>query len=229
MQFSEFQSTEQLNTAFADRVASLLANAIANKGKASLVVSGGRTPLPFFKQLSQADIDWSKVSITLADERWVDKSHEASNTALVLNNLIQNKAADATFVELKTSEESAFGAESSVKQNLQNLSFPIDVLILGMGEDGHTASLFPCSEQIQQGLTSEDIVLAVQPTTAPHERMSFTLKTLLESQQIFVHLVGEGKKAVLDKALAGDKVEEMPIRAILKQDTTPVEVVWAAE
>lgn len=98
-----------------------------------------------------------------------------------------------------------------------------------MGEDGHTASLFPCSEQIQQGLTSEDIVLAVQPTTAPHERMSFTLKTLLESQQIFVHLVGEGKKAVLDKALAGDKVEEMPIRAILKQDTTPVEVVWAAE
>ncbi|WP_440904966.1 6-phosphogluconolactonase [Catenovulum sp. SX2] len=229
MQFSEFQSTEQLNTEFANRVASLLATAISNKGKASLVVSGGRTPLPFFKQLSQADIEWSKVSITLADERWVDKSHEASNTALVLNNLIQNKAADATFVELKTSEESAFGAEASVKQSLQNLSLPIDVLILGMGEDGHTASLFPCSEQIQQGLTSEDIVLAVQPTTAPHERMSFTLKTLLESQQIFVHLVGDSKKAVLDKALAGDKVEEMPIRAILKQDNTPVEVVWAAK
>ncbi|MER2492961.1 6-phosphogluconolactonase [Catenovulum sediminis] len=229
MQFTEFNSSNDLNENFAERVAGLLSAAIEKNGRASLVVSGGRTPLPFFQKLSQADIAWNKVAITLADERWVDKNHEASNTALVLNNLIQNKAADATFVELKTSEESAFGAEPSVEANLQKLSFPIDVLILGMGEDGHTASLFPCSEQIQQGLTSEEVCIAVQPTTAPHERMSLTLKSLLNSQQIFVHLVGESKKAVLDKALAGEQVSEMPIRAIVKQNNTPVEVVWAAK
>ncbi len=227
MQFVEYKSTEELNEQFAQRVASLLAAAIEKKGKASLVVSGGRTPLPFFKQLSQADIDWSKVAITLADERWVEQSSDASNTALVLNNLIQNKASKATFVELKTSESSAFGAEASVASNLEQLSFPIDVLILGMGEDGHTASLFPCSEQIDQGLTSSDVCLAVQPTTAPHERMSLTLKSLLNSEQIFIHLVGESKKVVLDKALAGNDVKEMPIRAVLKQDSTPVDVIWA--
>lgn len=227
MQFVDYKSTTELNEQFAQRVASLLAAAIEKKGKASLVVSGGRTPLPFFQQLSQADIDWSKVAITLADERWVEQSSDASNTALVLNNLIQNKASNATFVELKTSEESAFGAEPSVAANLEKLSFPIDVLILGMGEDGHTASLFPCSEQIEEGLSSEAVCLAVQPTTAPHERMSLTLKALLNSEQIFVHLVGEGKKVVLDKALAGDNVKEMPIRAILKQDSTPVDVIWA--
>ncbi|MCU4677364.1 6-phosphogluconolactonase [Catenovulum sp. 2E275] len=227
MQFVDYKNTTELNEQFAQRVASLLAAAIAKKGKASLVVSGGRTPLPFFQQLSQADIEWNKVAITLADERWVEQSSDASNTALVLNNLIQNKASEATFVELKTSETSAFGAEPSVSANLEKLSFPIDVLILGMGEDGHTASLFPCSEQIEQGLTSDAVCLAVQPTTAPHERMSLTLKALLNSEQIFVHLVGESKKVVLDKALAGNDVKEMPIRAILKQDSTPVDVIWA--
>ncbi|WAJ69114.1 6-phosphogluconolactonase [Catenovulum adriaticum] len=229
MQFVEYSDTSDLNAQFAQRVAGLLANAIETKGQASLVVSGGRTPLPFFKALSNADIDWSKVAITLADERWVEQSSDASNTALVLQNLIQNKASKATFVELKTSEDSAFGAEASVSANLNSLSFPIDVLILGMGEDGHTASLFPCSEQIDQGLSSDKVCLAVQPTTAPHERMSLTLKSLLNSEQIFVHLVGESKKVVLDKALAGDDVKEMPIRAILKQDSTPVDVIWAAK
>lgn len=229
MQFVEYSDTSDLNAQFAQRVAGLLAKAIETKGQASLVVSGGRTPLPFFKALSNADIDWGKVSITLADERWVEQSNDASNTALVLQNLIQNKASKATFVELKTSEASAFDAEASVTANLNKLSFPIDVLILGMGEDGHTASLFPCSEQIDQGLTSDEVCLAVQPTTAPHERMSLTLKSLLNSEQIFVHLVGESKKAVLDKALAGDDVKEMPIRAVLKQDSTPVDVIWAAK
>lgn len=229
MQFVEYSDTSDLNAQFAQRVAGLLASAIETKGQASLVVSGGRTPLPFFKALSNADIDWSKVAITLADERWVEQSNDASNTALVLQNLIQNKASKATFVELKTSEDSAFGAEGSVSANLNSLSFPIDVLILGMGEDGHTASLFPCSEQIDQGLSSDKVCLAVQPTTAPHERMSLTLKSLLNSEQIFVHLVGESKKVVLDKALAGDDVKEMPIRAILKQDSTPVDVIWAAK
>lgn len=227
MNFLEFSDTTELNTKFAARIAKILADAIAKKGKASLVVSGGRTPLPFFKELSNADINWKNVYITLADERWVDKSHEASNTALVLNNLLQNKAADATFVELKTSEASAFGAEPSVVDNLNKLPFPIDALILGMGEDGHTASLFPCSEQIKDGLSSKAVCIAVQPTTAPHERISLTLNALLNSEQIFVHSVGESKKVIIDKALAGDDVLEMPIRAILKQNSTPVDIIWA--
>ncbi|NTS76970.1 6-phosphogluconolactonase [Catenovulum sp. SM1970] len=228
MNLVEFKDTNELNPAFAERVAGLLADAIADKGKASLVVSGGSTPLPFFKALCQKDIAWENVTITLADERWVDGDHKDSNTALVKANLLQDKAAAATFAEIKTSEASAFGAEANVTQSLASLSLPIDVLILGMGEDGHTASLFPCSEQIKQGFESEDLVVAVKPTTAPHERMSLTLKSLLQSKQIFLHLVGENKKVVLDQALASDDIYEMPIRAILKQEQTPVDVIYTA-
>lgn len=228
MNYNEYTSTNELNPAFADRVAAILATAIDKKGCASLVVSGGSTPLPFFKALSNKDLAWDKVTVTLADERWVDGEHKDSNTTLVLNNLIQNKAASATFAAIKTSEESAFGSEVSVTQSLASLAFPLDVLILGMGEDGHTASLFPCSEQIKQGFESNDLVLAVQPTTAPHERMSLTLKSLLNAEQIFLHIVGQSKKDVLDKALAGDDQYEMPIRAILQQDSTPVDVMYTA-
>lgn len=229
MNINEFSSSETLNLEFAKKVAGLLAQGIAKNGQASLVVSGGRTPLPFFKQLSQADIDWSNVKITLADERWVDESSDASNTALVKKNLLQGKAAAAEFIKLKTAKDSAFGAEADVADNLKALPFPLDVLILGMGEDGHTASLFPCSEQIEAGLSSSEVTIAVQPTTAPHERMSLTLNALLNSRQIFIHLVGESKKLVLEKALADDDVKAMPIRAILQQNKTPVEVVWAAK
>lgn len=229
MNFNEYSSKDELNQDFAQKVASLLSDGIQANGKASLVVSGGNTPLPFFKALSQIDLDWKKVYITLADERWVDSTHDDSNTSLVLNNLIQNKASVANFLAIKTSESSAFGAEPSVNESLSDLSSPIDVLILGMGGDGHTASLFPCSEQIKTGFESKDLVVAVKPTTAPHERMSLTLNSLLNSKQIFLHIVGQGKKDVLDAALAGDDIYELPIRAILKQEATPVDVVWAAK
>ncbi|AWB67819.1 6-phosphogluconolactonase [Saccharobesus litoralis] len=226
MNLVEYKDTNELNPAFAERVAGLLKDAIKAKGCASLVVSGGSTPLPFFKALSQIELAWDKVTITLADERWVDADHKDSNTSLVKNNLLQNNAAVATFAEIKTSEASAFGAEASVTASLSGLPQPLDVLILGMGEDGHTASLFPCSEQIAEGFASDDLVIAVQPTTAPHERMSLTLKSLLNAQQIFLHIVGKSKKDVLDKALAADDKFEMPIRAILQQNDVPVDVIY---
>ncbi len=228
MNLVEYKDTNELNPAFAERVAGILADAIATKGAASLVVSGGSTPLPFFKALSQIDLAWEKVTVTLADERWVEEDHKDSNTALVKNNLLQNKAAVATFAAIKTPEASAFGSEASVTASLAGLPQPLDVLILGMGEDGHTASLFPCSEQIKQCFESEELVIAVQPTTAPHERMSLTLKSLLNANQIFLHIVGASKKTVLDKALASDDKFEMPIRAILQQDAVPVDVIYTA-
>ena len=105
---------------------------------------------------------------------------------------------------------------------------PFDVLILGMGEDGHTASLFPCSEQIKAGLDmhSGQTLIAVQPTTAPHQRISLTLPALLNSRNIFLHLTGDKKKAVLDQALSADDSLEMPIRAVLQN--ADVELIWAA-
>jgi len=222
-----FDSSEALTAAFAEDLVSILNAAIKSRGRASLVVSGGRTPLPLFKQLSETDIEWDKVDITLADERWVSADHEASNTALVKANLIQNKASNANFVELKTDDADANDGVAAAEAAIATMSQPFDALILGMGEDGHTASLFPCSEQINDGLdmNSGHTCIAVQPTTAPHQRISLTLPALLNSRNIFLHLTGEKKKQVLFDALENSTEVQKPIIAVVNR--APVTLMWA--
>lgn len=225
MKESIFTSAEELNSAFSARIAGLLQEALEDKGSASLLVSGGRTPLPLFKSLSETDLDWANVTISLADERWVANDDAASNEKLVRENLLQGKAASANFIPLKTAHVDAADAVSALTDAFSAVAQPFDVVILGMGEDGHTASLFPCSEQIEEGLETDATFLAVQPTTAPHQRMSFSFNALKTSKALFLHLTGDKKKAVLDDALAGDDLLAMPIRAFLQQ--TDIELFWA--
>lgn len=227
MKQSLYNSVTELNQAFVAKVAAILNNAIEQDGKASLVVSGGRTPVAMFQALSQQTLDWGKVDISLADERWVDVQDPASNEKMVREQLLQNKAAMANFVGLKNAAADANDGTQLCSENLAQMKTPFDVLILGMGEDGHTASLFPCSEQIDAGLDmqSGQHYIAVQPTTAPNQRMSLTLPALLNSQNIFLHLTGDSKKQVLQQALDGDDAKAMPIRAVLNH--ADVELVWA--
>lgn len=222
----EFASAEQLTAEFALIIAGLLSQAITEKGQATLVVSGGRTPVALFQTLAQIDIDWRKVVITLADDRWVDVSDDASNDKLVRTHLLQNHAAAAKFITLKHDFIHAEDAVSSCEAALETVQLPFDVVILGMGEDGHTASLFPCSKQIKQGLdlNSQAKYIAVQPTTAPHQRMSLTLPAILAAKNIFLHLVGESKKDTIAKALQSTELE-MPISAVINRTT--VNLMWA--
>ena len=222
-----FGTPDALTDAFAQDLVSILKTGIKTRGRASLVVSGGRTPLALFKQLSETDLEWDKVDITLADERWVEESHEASNTSLVKNNLIQNKAAAARFIELRSDAEDANEGVNAAESNLASMSQPFDALILGMGEDGHTASLFPCSEQVLDGLdmSSGRTCIAVQPTTAPHQRISLTLPALLNSRNIFLHLTGEKKKQVLLDAIENATEAQKPITAVVNR--APVTLMWA--
>lgn len=222
-----FDNADALTSAFADDLVSILKTGIRTRGRASLVVSGGRTPLALFKQLSETDLEWDKVDITLADERWVDEDHSDSNTSLVKNNLIKNKASAARFVELKSESSDANEGVNAAEAALASMSQPFDALILGMGEDGHTASLFPCSEQINDGLdmSSGRTCIAVQPTTAPHQRISLTLPALLNSRNIFLHLTGEKKKHVLLDALDNASEAQKPITAVVNR--APVTLMWA--
>ncbi|GEA13032.1 6-phosphogluconolactonase [Alteromonas sp. KUL49] len=222
-----FDSADALTQAFAEDLVSILKTGIRARGRASLVVSGGRTPLPLFKQLSETDLEWDKVDVTLADERWVDEGHDASNTTLVKNNLIQNKASAATFVPLKSAHENAEDGIEEAQAGVLAMSQPFDALILGMGEDGHTASLFPCSEQVADGLDMDSgkTCLAVQPTTAPHQRISLTLPALLNSRNIFLHLTGEKKKQVLNDAIENATEIQKPIVAVVNR--APVTLMWA--
>lgn len=222
-----FNSASELVTVFSQRIADTLKQAISEKGHATLVVSGGSTPLPLFKALSARPIDWEKVTITLADERWVDATDAASNEKLVTENLLQNKAAKARFVSLKTPDENAEDAVEKLTATFRDIGLPFDVVILGMGEDGHTASLFPCSAQIEAGLdvNSPAMLIATQPTTAPHQRMSFTLRALVSSAHVFLHLTGQKKLDVLNDSLAHFTDLEKPIKAVC--DRAKVELMWA--
>lgn len=224
---THFENVDALNSGFVEKIVALLKAGIEQNGRASLVVSGGRTPQAMFRALSQSDIDWASVDITLADERWVDQNDDASNEKMVRANLLINNAAKANFVGLKNDSADAVDGVAKCTEALQALQQPFDVLILGMGEDGHTASIFPCSEQVRDGLdlNSGNTYIAVQPTTAPNQRMSLTLPALLNSKKIFLHLTGESKRTVLTDVLTGDNEAEKPIRAVINR--ADVELVWA--
>lgn len=207
-----------------------LQQAINNKGHASIAVSGGKTPIPLFKLLSQQDLEWHNVFITLVDDRWVDDTDDASNEKLVLTYLLQNKAKLANFVGLKNSCDNPFDGAKITDKILNKIPMPFDVLILGMGEDGHTASLFPGAANLMAGLDMKSgrKVVGMTPLTAPLDRITLTLPTILDSQNIYLHLVGESKMQVLEQAEKGDDINQMPIRAILQQNKVNVIGFWTA-
>ena len=224
----EFENASALDITLSEKVAALLSGSIEARGDASLVVSGGRTPMGFFHLLSQQSLDWSKVTILLADERWVDADHADSNEKLVRENLLINEASKATYLALKNSADQAVDGEAECAAALAELD-AFTVVILGMGDDGHTASLFPGSDALAAGLAMDSgrDCIAVTPLHAPHQRMSLTLPRLLNSQQIVIHISGASKQQVLNQANSGDDVMELPIRAILQQQQAPLSIYWA--
>ena len=129
----------------AAEVAGRLRSALAEQGQALLVVSGGRSPVAFLEALSEEPLDWSRITLSLADERWVPESHADSNAGLVRRHLLRGEAAKARFIGLYQPAASLEEAAELADHHLHELPLPIDVLVLGMGDDGHTASLFPNS------------------------------------------------------------------------------------
>lgn len=211
----------------AEEVAEFLAARLREAPRASLVVSGGSTPLPFFKALAEKDLEWSRVDVLLADERWVDESDDASNTRLVRENLLQGKAASARFLSLKQPGATPADGLERVKAELADLALPIDVLILGMGNDGHTASLFPDAPELEAAMNPEckEIVAAATPASQPQKRITLTWPPLRDARFTALHLKGEDKLQTLKQAMSEpDNVLEMPIRAFLKPG---LQVFWS--
>ena len=228
MTLIEFETHSALETALVTKVTVLLMRAIKKRGMASLVVSGGSTPVAFFNLLSQQVLDWSKVVVILADERWIKTDHSDSNEKLVRENLLINEALAAKFIPLKSSAMDAVTGEIQTERAIEPIG-QFTLVILGMGDDGHTASLFPGAKTLALGLdmNSGRTAIAVTPPTAPHQRMSLTLPCLLNSQQIIIHITGAGKQDVLQAAQAGGDIAELPIRAILNQQIAPLSIFWA--
>lgn len=210
--------------AMAGRIAALLNEAIAARGVATLALSGGRSPIPVLHALSDCDVDWSKVIVTLVDERWVAPDHADSNERLVRENLLHGAAAAARFVSMKNGAADAHAGQAEYETAIAALPWPLDIVVLGMGEDGHTASLFPDAAELAEGLATRAMTLAISPPAAPHQRLSLSARTILSSRHILLQIGGAAKRAVYERARAGGPVAELPIRLALCQDDVPVEV-----
>ncbi|GGY09075.1 6-phosphogluconolactonase [Paludibacterium paludis] len=205
--------------ALAERVGQDLARQLDARGEAVLAVSGGRSPLPFFERLSQADLDWSRVTVTLVDERVVAQDHPDSNARLVREALLVNRAAAARFHPMVRDGESA---EEAASARLAEFRQP-QLVVLGMGEDGHTASLFPDAPELTLGLSPDaPAVIAVTPGSAPHRRVSLTLPALCAASRLYLSIQGEAKRAVLDKALAGAD-PALPVSVLLARPGLPLD------
>jgi 6-phosphogluconolactonase len=232
-------ATDALNARLAQDIAHRLNAAISARGVAVLSVSGGKSPIALFEALRVHNIDWAKVRVTLVDERCVPNTHPDSNALLVQTHLLQGLAQQAQFVPMVTTVTSPNGVNASlppplVQAKVAGLALVAagiaDVLVLGMGTDGHTASLFPDAPNLQDALDTHNtqacvaIELAHPPANAPYARVTQTLAHILSARHIVLPLSGAEKLTTLQQAW-GKADPRYPVSYVLHQTQTPV-ALW---
>lgn len=222
----------QLAQQLAQHMARRLRKAISTRGHAVLAVSGGKSPVALFERLREQPLEWEHLTVLLVDERCVPHTHPDSNTALVRTHLLQGAAAQASFVPFfdqvpDVLDDAALDAlADGANARLAAQPWPMDVAVLGMGEDGHTASLFPGAPRLSKALHSSGPVTWLRPPVAPHARLTLTLPALLTTHELMLPITGATKLAVYQQACrAAD--ESLPISLVLNQHFTPVSV-WLA-
>ncbi|NTT87384.1 6-phosphogluconolactonase [Tabrizicola fusiformis] len=222
MDLRTYPDRELMFLSLADQIAGQLADFLRRLGRASLCVPGGSTPGPVFDTLSGVDLDWARVAVFLNDERWVPESSDRSNTRLLRERLIRGKAAAAELVPLYLPGMSAEAAMAVLETGLRP-HLPISVLLLGMGNDMHTASLFPGADRLAEGLAADaPLLLPMRAEAAVEPRITLTAPVLRGAMNIHVLITGAEKRAALERALTLPS-EQAPIRAVL--DTATVH--WA--
>jgi 6-phosphogluconolactonase len=218
--------------AAAAHLAGALEDAVSARGRTSFAATGGRTPAPVYAVLRRAPLDWARVTVTLSDERWVDEGSTDSNARLVRETLLTGPAAAAAFVPLKSDAPTPEAGAAEVEARLAALPWPLDAAMLGMGDDGHVASLFPHNPALAAAMALDNprrcaAIPAGPNGLAPAQpRLSLTLAAILAARSVLVFVAGDDKWRVLQEALAGDDAAAMPVRAVLA-GPAPVRVICA--
>ena len=220
-----FDSRREASEAAAARIVELLANRLEHQGRASLVVSGGTTPSQCFAKLAAASLEWDRVDVLLSDERWVPQDHEDSNERQAREALLIDRAAAATLVPVYSEGLSPQERCDELQDPLPEL--PFSCALVGMGTDGHFASLFPDADNLEPGLDVESgqLYVPIETDSSPHTRISMTLAGISRSDEIALLMFGEEKLEVFNKAK--ELANGFPVSRLLRQKRAPVRVFWA--
>jgi 6-phosphogluconolactonase len=225
---SFFQDRKRLFAGLVSDFSSNLESIIAKRRKASLALAGGTTPGPLYEALSNLPLKWEKVSCTLTDERWVSPEDPASNEWLIRDLLLKRRASAAAFVGFKTNHAKASGGAATAEKRIAPI-MPFDIVLLGMGPDGHIASLIPGAEGFDAAVDPEGTrklagIHAPGAAGAP-ERMTLTVPGILSSRRVVILFMGQDKLNVYNEAKEGKG--SSPIRSLLAQTKVPVHAFWA--
>lgn len=220
-----FDTQEAQSEALARAVGDALRAALAGTVRPTLAVSGGTSPRPFLQTLSHATLDWAGVDVTLVDDRWVPEDDAASNAHLVRDTLLQHAAAPARFLPLVDTRATLDAHVAALNANA-DYRVP-NVAVLGMGEDGHTASIFADAPEWDHAIATSERFVAVHPGAAPHARVSFSLDALKRVERLFLLIAGPAKRAVLDAAAAS--LQKNAISQLANDKGTQLDVYWCAK
>ncbi|RQQ39827.1 6-phosphogluconolactonase [Burkholderia stagnalis] len=220
-----FDTQEAQSDALAQAVGDALRAVLARPARPTLAVSGGTSPRPFLQALSHAALDWSHVDVTLVDDRWVPEDDAASNASLVRGALLQHAAAAATFLPLVDTRAALDAHVAALNANPAH-RLP-DIAVLGMGEDGHTASIFADAPEWGHAITTAERFVAVHPGAAPHARVSFSLDALTRIDRLFLLIAGSRKREVLKAAAASP--QQNAISKLANDKGTQLDVYWCAK
>ncbi|MBI2993782.1 MAG: 6-phosphogluconolactonase [Gammaproteobacteria bacterium] len=232
-QWREYQGREELIGALATEMCAGLGRLLADAPRAGLIAAGGTTAPPLLRRIADADLDWARIWVTLSDERWVSPQHDASNEKMVRENLLQGPAGAAHFLPIYLERDTPEAGEAPCHEQLSAMPWDSSLCLLGMGRDGHVASLFPEAEALKDALNPayDRCCKAVRPVSAevagPHPRMTLTLPAMMRTRHIHLLITGADKRAAFERARSGTSEREMPVRAVLRQSRVPVTVNWA--
>jgi len=231
IEFLPFKDRTVLVTALARTLENRFKARLAAGHSVTWAVSGGSTPEMLFKAMGKKDMKWRHIHVCLVDERWVPPSHPRSNEAFIARSLLKDKAAAAPFSGLWTDNETLVAAAKSAEKNYRAQPLPIDSVLLGMGPDGHTASLFPGSKGLEAAfdLSRPDLITPVTAvrsdvTGAETQRLTLTAKAITDAGHVALMLFGAEKRAVFEKALED---ENLPVTRLIKLQRRPVQIYWA--
>lgn len=214
MKFMEYPDRDLLMVNLADRLASDLKSSLLTRDRVTFCVPGGLTPGPVYDVLSALDLDWSRISVVLNDERWVAEDDSRSNTRLLRSRLLTERAAAATLVPLHAPVAEPEDALEALTEGLRP-HLPIGVLLLGMGADMHTASLIPGAEGLEAALASDaPPIVPIRVPGAGEARVTLSLPVLQEAMHIHIAITGAEKRAALEQA-RNLPPEQAPVRGVL--------------